>query len=95
MDITMKVNGKEFALTLIDVLYIPLNPQNLVSLGQWDKAGGSYHGGQGTLTMITASGTTIARGTQISNHLYKLNEFTIPKFTATVPTHPTNIHHII
>ena len=43
--------------------------------------------------MITASGTTIARGTRISNHLYRLNDFTIPRFTATVPTHPTNIHH--
>jgi len=33
-----KVNDKEFQLTLKDVLYIPSNPQNLLSLGRWDKA---------------------------------------------------------
>jgi len=31
--VKMKVNNKEFQLTLKDVLYIPNNPQNLLSLG--------------------------------------------------------------
>ena len=47
--LTTWVNGKEFQLTLEDVLYIPSNPQNLISLGRWDKAGGHYHGGDGKL----------------------------------------------
>lgn len=62
---------------LEDVLYIPSNPQHLISLGRWDKAGGSYHGGQGVLQMITKKGVTIAKGTRITNHLYKLQN--LPK----------------
>ena len=76
--IQTKIDNDIFKLTLKDVLYIPTNPQNLLSLGRWDKAGGSYHGGQRTLTMAKG-GKTIARGTQINNHLYKLIDFTIIK----------------
>lgn len=71
--IKTKVDNKEFRLTLKDVLYIPMNPQNLVSLGRWDKAGGNYHGGQGGLTMNTNNGETVAKGTRINNHLYRLD----------------------
>ena len=38
---------------------------------------------------------TIVKGTQISNHLYRLNNFTVPKFTATIPTHRNTIHHTL
>jgi hypothetical protein len=59
-------------LTLEDVLYILNNRNNLISLGQWDTAGGRYAGGGGTLTLITKDGKSIARGTKIGNNLYKI-----------------------
>src|SRR6266498_1703909 len=71
------VNGKQYDLTLTDVLYIPTNQQNLLSLGRWDKAGGTYHGGQGKLLMNTRNGATVATGTQVTNHLYWLDNFII------------------
>jgi hypothetical protein len=70
------MNGKQFHLLLEDVLYIPSNPQNLISLGRWDKAGGSYHGGNGQLVMNRKDGQTVATGTRIKNHLYKINNIT-------------------
>jgi len=85
-----KVNDKEFQLTLKDVLYIPNNPQNLLSLGRWDKAGDNHHGGQGLLTMNTKDGEPVIKGTQISNHLYKLNNFTIQQRGELIPT-PTTV----
>jgi len=75
--IRTKVNEQEYDLTLTDVLYIPTNQQNLLSLGRWDKAGGEYHGGQGQLMMITRNGDTVATGTWINNHLYRLNNFIV------------------
>jgi transposase InsO family protein len=81
--IQTKVNGKQFLLVLEDVLYIPSNPQNLISLGRWDKAGGYYQGGDGKLIMNLKDGQTIATGTRINNHLYKLNQITIPQYKST------------
>jgi hypothetical protein len=76
-DIRVKsiINGTEHQLTLRDVLYIPGNQQNLLSLGRWDKAGGTYQGGQGKLAMIASNGDTVAAGTRISNNLYMLDNF--------------------
>jgi len=37
------VNNKVYNITLTDVLYIPNNQQNLLSLGRWDKAGYESH----------------------------------------------------
>ena len=75
--IKTKVKDKEFQLTLTDVLYIPTNPQSLLSLGRWDKSGGIYHGGQGNLLMNTINSDTVATGTRINNHLYRLDNFII------------------
>lgn len=36
-------NGQVFTLWLENVLYIPTNRNNLLSLGRWDDAGGSYN----------------------------------------------------
>jgi hypothetical protein len=41
-------------------------------LGRWDKAGGSYKGGGGLLTLITKGGIPVVQGTQIENNLYKM-----------------------
>ena len=43
------IGGETCVLMLEDVLYIPTNKQNLISLGRWDKAGGQYMGGDGQL----------------------------------------------
>jgi len=78
-----KVKGKQFQLTLKEVLYIPSNPQNLISLGRWDKAGRHYSGGDEKLVMNRKDGQTIATGTRISNHLYKLCDIVISTKGAT------------
>jgi hypothetical protein len=65
-------NGHHYILQLKDVLYIPKNRKNLISLGRWDKAGGYYKGGGGGLTLYTKIGTPVTRGTQIGNNLYKM-----------------------
>ena len=78
------VNGKDYNLTLTDVLYIPNNIQSLLSLGRWDKAGGSYHGEQGKLRMNANNGDIVATGTRLNNNLYRLNNF-VPQPTAVTP----------
>ena len=62
--------GHKYLLRLDDVLYIPSNRNNLISLGRWDKAGGRYTGGGGVLTLITKDGKQIAQGTKIQNREY-------------------------
>ena len=43
------VNGQTYILKLQDVLYIPTNEQNLISLGCWDGASSCYIGGGGII----------------------------------------------
>ena len=59
------VNNRIYNITLTDVLHIPNNQQNLLSLGRWDKAGGSYHGEQGKLRMNTKHGETVVTGVDL------------------------------
>lgn len=77
------IEGKSYFLTLEDVLYIPSNPNNLLSLGRWDKAGGEYHASQGRLTLTAKDGRKMAKGTRVRNNLYKMDDFTIYKAKAT------------
>ena len=65
--------GKNHIFKLKNVLYIPTNRNNLILLGRWDKAGGHYIGGGGTLTLITKNDIPVAWGTQIENNLYKMD----------------------
>jgi len=44
LDIHTQVVNENFELILENVLYVPQNPHNLLSLGRWDNAGGSYQG---------------------------------------------------
>ena len=88
-----KVNNETFRLTLTNVLYIPTNPQNLLSLGRWDRSGGTYHGGQGSLSMNANNSVTVATGTQINNHLYKLDNFIIQKPEMEIPKLTTPVSH--
>ena len=44
--------NRKYILELKNVLYIPTNRNNLISLGRWDKAGGHYKGGGGEIILI-------------------------------------------
>ena len=65
-------NGNKYLLKLDDVLYIPSNRNNLISLGRWDTAGGRYIGGGGSITLITKDGRHVAHGIKVENNLYKM-----------------------
>ena len=73
IELESEINGQKFIIKLNDVLYIPSNKQNLLSLGRWDKAGGRYIGGQNQLILISKDGENVAKGNKISNNLYKIN----------------------
>ena len=65
------VNRQTYILKLQDVLYIPTNKQNLISLGHWDGAGGYYVGG-GIMNPIAKNGKHVATGDKINNNLYRM-----------------------
>jgi hypothetical protein len=52
--------GCKYTLTLNDILYIPRNKNNLISLRCWKAAGGKYAACHRKLTLTTKSGTHIA-----------------------------------
>jgi hypothetical protein len=74
--------GRKYTLTLNDVLYIPGNKNNLISLGRWEAAGGKYTGHDGKLTLTAKSGSHVVQGPHIANNLYHL-KFTLKKPTQT------------
>ena len=72
VELTSWCNGHKYILQLEDVLYIPNNRNNLISLGKWDQGGRQFRSGGGVLTLITKDGTSVARGTKVGNNLYKM-----------------------
>src|ERR1700722_5246724 len=76
VELNSEIGGQQYVLTLEDVLHVPTNPQNLLSLGCWDNSGGRYQGGSGQLSLITKDKRLVATGTKINNHLYKMNKLT-------------------
>ena len=72
IELESSCHGNKYLLRLEDVLHIPSNRNNLISLGRWDKAGGQYTSGGGVLTLTTKDGQHITQGTKIANHLYKM-----------------------
>ena len=62
----------KYLLRLENVLHIPSNRNNLISLGHWDHAGGRYTGGGGAIILVTKDGKHVAKGTKIDNNLYKM-----------------------
>ena len=77
--VTSFINGQHYQFLLTDMLYVPTNTHNLLSLGRWDTASSNYHGGQGILTMRASNGDTVAVGTKLSNNLYRLQDFKVSK----------------
>jgi len=65
VELTSWCNGHKYILQLEDVLYIPNNRNNLISLGKWDQRGRQFRGGGGVLTLITKDGTSVARGVDV------------------------------
>ena len=76
--IETEVDGKRHQIMLENVLFIPSNPHNLLSLERWDSAGGNYHGGKSMLTLYKDD-EKIAISKKINNHLYKMKSFTVQR----------------
>ena len=72
IELESRYNNKTYVLRLENVLHIPTNRNNLLSLGKWDSAGGRYIGGGGKIILEDKNGTAVAAGTKIENNLYKL-----------------------
>ena len=64
--------GSTYILRLKDVLHIPANKNNLISLGRWDDAGGTYKSDARTLKLTMKGGTVVAEGHKVHNHLYRM-----------------------
>jgi hypothetical protein len=72
VELESKYMGQTYVLQLVDVLHIPSNRNNLILLGRWDSAGGTYRSDNGILKLTINSGTVIAKGRKVHNHIYKM-----------------------
>jgi len=66
-------NGVNWTLKLENVLHVPGQRNNLISLGRWDKAGSTYQGGDNKITLITKDGKRVTQGNRLDNFLYGMN----------------------
>jgi hypothetical protein len=74
--------GHIYMLTLKDILYIPRNKNNLISLEHWEATEGEYAAHNGKLMLTAKSRSYITQGLHIANNLYNL-QFTLKKWTHT------------
>jgi len=51
-----KFNRKNYILRLKDIIQVPDQTNNLISLGRWDKNGGTYTDGKGKIILTTNDG---------------------------------------
>ena len=65
--------GRTYELQLKNVLHIPSNRNNLLSLSRWEGNGRTYVGENNQLTLVNGSGNPVAKGTKIRNSLYKMD----------------------
>jgi GAG-pre-integrase domain len=72
VELTSTCNGQQYALLLLNVLHVPRTRNNLLTLWQWDAAGGDYFGGKESITLVTKDGRHVAHGKKINNHLYRI-----------------------
>ena len=68
-----RYKDKTYILKLHNVLHIPMNRNNLISLGKWDAVGGRFIGGGGKIVLEDKNGNPVTTGLKINNHLYCLN----------------------
>jgi hypothetical protein len=69
----LNCNGINWKLKLENVLHVPGQKNNLISLGRWDTAGGSYQGEENKIILITKDGKRVAEGKRLNNFLYGMN----------------------
>ena len=72
VELQSRYNNQTYIIKLENVLYIPTNRNNLLSLGKWDAAGGIYIGGGGKIILRNKNGTIVANGRKVENNLYKM-----------------------
>ena len=72
VNLRSECDNKTYILELHDVLHIPDNRNNLLSLGRWETAGCSYIACDSTLSLLTKEGKPVARGAKVRNNLYKM-----------------------
>ena len=95
-----KCNGRTYILELKNVLHVPKNRNNLLSLGKWETNGRSYNAYDGTLSLLTKERKPVAKGAKISNDLYKMTFMHAPRtsrsdyaFSATSPSQSWETWH--
>jgi len=79
VNLQSECDGKTYILELHNVLHVPDNRNNLLSLGRWETAGRSYTAHNGILSLLTKEGKPIARGTKVRNNLYKMTFKHVPE----------------
>jgi hypothetical protein len=62
-------NGVNWKLKLENVLHVPGQKNNLISLGRWDMADGSYQGGDNKIILITKDSKRVAEGKKAKQFL--------------------------
>jgi transposase InsO family protein len=72
VELESSYKGIKYTLRLKDVLHIPTNRNNLLSLGRLDSAGGSYSSLNGVITLTSADHKKVAEGVKVRNNLYKM-----------------------
>jgi len=72
VNLQSECDGKIYILELHDILHVPGNRNNLLSLGRWEVAGRSYRACDGILDLLMKEGKPIARGVKVRNNLYKV-----------------------
>jgi len=75
-------SGYLHTLQLNNILHIPMNRNNLLSLGSWEEVGRRFYGRFGKLSLITNDRTVIAVGTKITNRLYKMKFTLVPPISS-------------
>ena len=88
--VILTFNGQDYILELHNVLYVPSNQNNLISLEYWNAAGGQYLGGGGALILVTKDGNRIGYSKKINNHLYKMMMSIRKSILAPTKTHTAN-----
>jgi len=74
-----KCDGWTYILKLKNVLHVPKNRNNLLSLGKWETNGRSYNACNGTLSLLTKERKPVTKGAKISNDLYKMTFMHAPR----------------
>jgi len=70
-----------YVLELQNVLHVPTNRNNLLSLRRWEKGGRSYNGCDDVLSLLTKDKRPVTRGPKVKNNLYKLTFKHAPRTT--------------